>query len=308
MSQVTDEHAVLVQLFREAPDLIARLVPGLAPTPGEAVTLTSEAVPQRRLPQHTSDLVLRYGPVDAPTRIIAVEPQRDPRASLRRFARYAATLADEFDCQASVLVVTLSPAVAEWARTPLPLDPLNTFRCYVLGPGGIPAVERRALAVEHPRLAVLSALAHKEGRVGGRVAANALWATARFDRDHRVVYHDLILRDLDAVAAAMLEELMDWSTFEFKSPTYHRGVEKGRNEGRELGRNEGRELGRNEGLELGRAEAARALLLHTLSARGFEVPPELQARLEACTEGATLQRWAERAITAAEVEAIFEDA
>ncbi len=292
MSQVTDEHAVLVQLFREAPELIAELVPGLAPKPGEGVALTSEAVPQRRLPQHTSDLVFSYGAGEQPTRIVAVEPQRHKRGSLRRFARYAATLGDEFACEASVLVVTLSQTVADWAARRLRLDPLNTFRCYVVGPGQIPAVLHLETALEHPRLAVLSALTHKHGAEGAHVAANALRATEAFDRDHRVVYHDLILRDLDAVAAALLEELMDWSTFEFKSPTYHRGVERGR----------------SEGLELGRSEAAREVLLRILAARDFEPVAEHRDRILACSEVTTLQRWAERAVTAPDLAAVFADA
>jgi len=51
----------------------------------------------------------------------------------------------------------------------------------------------------------------------------------------------------------------------------------------------------------GRVEQARASLLRVLMRRGLEATSEERARVEACTDAATLERWLDRAIDAASV-------
>jgi hypothetical protein len=61
------------------------------------------------------------------------------------------------------------------------------------------------------------------------------------------------------------------------------------------------EEGRKRGLAEGRAEGLKAqadALLRVLTARNLAVSDDVRARIEACTDVATLGRWIERAITA----------
>jgi hypothetical protein len=46
-------------------------------------------------------------------------------------------------------------------------------------------------------------------------------------------------------------------------------------------------------------EVARILLLRALSRRGFSLGPDDRARIDACEDVATLERWIEQAVTAA---------
>lgn len=55
----------------------------------------------------------------------------------------------------------------------------------------------------------------------------------------------------------------------------------------------------------GKAEGLRAALLEVLAHRGLALDDSLRARVSTCTSGARLERWFQRALTAATVEAIF---
>jgi hypothetical protein len=59
------------------------------------------------------------------------------------------------------------------------------------------------------------------------------------------------------------------------------------------------------GLVKGRAEGIAASLLAILTARGLEVNPEARARIQACQDVPTLERWLARALTAASVEEVL---
>lgn len=77
-----------------------------------------------------------------------------------------------------------------------------------------------------------------------------------------------------------------------------------RQEGKAEGRLEGRLEGRQEGRSEGIAEGKRETLLRLLVRRGIALAEEDQARVAACTDTATLDRWFDRALeatTAAEV-------
>jgi hypothetical protein len=82
---------------------------------------------------------------------------------------------------------------------------------------------------------------------------------------------------------------------------YDEGREEGRAEGREEGRNEGREEGRAEGREEGRAQA----VVSALEARGFNLDGQVRARIFACRDVATLDRWLRRAVIADRIEGVF---
>ncbi len=66
-------------------------------------------------------------------------------------------------------------------------------------------------------------------------------------------------------------------------------------------REEGRREGRQEGRQEGRLAATRASLRRVLAGRQLTPTEDEAARIEACTDLATLERWLDRSITAASV-------
>ena len=65
------------------------------------------------------------------------------------------------------------------------------------------------------------------------------------------------------------------------------------------------EQGRAEGLAEGEARGEARMLLHILSRRGLEVPPEVRQRVLSCTDTGQLEAWADRAVTAVSVQEVF---
>jgi predicted transposase YdaD len=77
------------------------------------------------------------------------------------------------------------------------------------------------------------------------------------------------------------------------------GEERGRLEGEERGRLEGEERGRFEGRLEGRLEEERATLRRVLALRKLGLNADGEARINACMDLATLQRWHDQAVLAA---------
>ncbi len=61
------------------------------------------------------------------------------------------------------------------------------------------------------------------------------------------------------------------------------------------------EEGVEQGVEQGRLAAERAAVRRVLTRRGLALGPEDEARIEACEDTATLERWLDQAVTAATV-------
>jgi flagellar biosynthesis/type III secretory pathway protein FliH len=80
-------------------------------------------------------------------------------------------------------------------------------------------------------------------------------------------------------------------------------------EGEAIGLVKGHKSGLAEGHKSGLAEGETAgkiaAILAVLAARGISVTAEAHARIEACRDGVTLDRWITRAATAASAEDIF---
>lgn len=74
---------------------------------------------------------------------------------------------------------------------------------------------------------------------------------------------------------------------------------------RREGRAEGLAEGRAEGLARGEAIAKAAAVLAILAARGIPMPASIRARVEACQDLTTLDRWITRAATAASAEDVL---
>jgi Putative transposase, YhgA-like len=80
------------------------------------------------------------------------------------------------------------------------------------------------------------------------------------------------------------------------------GIEEGRRDGIEEGRRDGIEAGRKQG----RAAAKAEVLLGLLDHRTGQVPQAVRDRVLATDDEQLLQRWLDRALTAASLEAVFE--
>lgn len=70
---------------------------------------------------------------------------------------------------------------------------------------------------------------------------------------------------------------------------------------------EGIAKGRAEGMAKGRAKGKAQMLERLLDTRGLPLSPELRARIRGCDDEAILQRWFDRAVTAATVAEVFDD-
>ena len=149
----------------------------------------------------------------------------------------------------------------------------------VLGPGRIPVVTSASVAQRSPELAVLSVLAHGRGDRGLAIGRAALHAAANLDEERRALYTDFIL----FASSVPTRKALEITDYEFKSEFFKRKIAQA-------------------------AERAEArALLKFLAARGLTVSDEQQARILVCTDIPTLDRWVERAATAATTDAVLRD-
>ena len=164
-------HEALIHLFRANLRLIEVLTaPLLGLPPGglgelriEDANLTDPRPLERR-----ADLAIL--PSVGPAFIVEVQLAVD--ATKRwTWPSYTALTRDRLRRDVVLVVVTLKAAVAEWAREPVPLDPLGSRLCpLVIGPAQIPLTVDPAVARASPEQLVLSALAHGEGPAGEDIA------------------------------------------------------------------------------------------------------------------------------------------
>ncbi len=163
----------------------------------------------------------------------------------------------------------------------------------------------RLLASERPELAVLAAWAihDQRGRSAQRVVrAVAAQVGATEDLALRESLLRAMLSMLDKSLLDVLRELIMTKTLQFpRNPALDELL-------REL---EAREFARAEALGEARGKAlgetlAKVQALHTvLRARGLSLDAPTEARIAACEDPATLDRWIERAVTAPTLDAVF---
>lgn len=167
--------------------------------------------------------------------------------------------------------------------------------------------------VDDLREAVVADRLARDGVLAYVEAARALLLTARspFPFDPALEVRilalgpllDLIERDLGPTAVQTLLRYIT-SAFPPGSPARDRILDVIREEQKVIYLDVYDEL-RAEGKAEGRAEGLRAALLEVLAHRGLALDDSLRARVTTCTSGARLERWFQRALTAATVEAIF---
>jgi hypothetical protein len=186
-----------------------------------------------------------------------------------------------YRCPAVLVVVALSPRVVRWAKQPIPLGhPGFELRPIVISPADMPRGTDVAEARQSPYRAILSALVHAQDEGAEHEVLAALGAADTLTDSDADAWREMLVVAVGSneVARKALEAMMDLQQFRKVSVWF------------------------KEGREEGREETARRLLTRLLARRGFVIVPELQARLAACGDVETLERWCEQVIDAPSVE------
>jgi len=192
-------------------------------------------------------------------------------------------------CPTVVLVVAPDAEIASWAAQPIDLGlGLGTVRPLVIGASSVPEVVDPAVAEKEVELAVLSALAHGNGPNREAVLAateTGLERLAEVDREHAAAYFEMIYTMLRDPAKRVLEALVMQRQTENKTtraPFIQRFIDEG-------------EL---KGLREGKLDGKRDALLRVIARVGVPLGDGDRARILACTDGATLDRWLDNALGA----------
>jgi hypothetical protein len=287
-------HEALVQLVRAAPEAIAWLLREVLavdlPAHVQAHVTATEIV-DLNLAEYRADVVLTFGPAEQPDEALVVEAQGSPDPRKRvRWPVYVAGVRARLGCPVTLVVLTLDEDVAQWCRTPIDLGRQRGWLYpLVIGPQQIPVITDVDQARRMPELAVLSAAAHGHQPGAEHIAHAALLAVRDLDSEHSLVYPDFILARLGEVARAALELLMPPKGYEYQSDFarkyYGEGIAAG--------------------IAAGEIKAEARILLKQLRLKGFEVSPELQSRVETCTDLAQLDLWIERILGAHSLADVF---
>jgi hypothetical protein len=280
------DHEILLELFRSRPELLVALLRdglGFKVPDAAEVRLEDASFTDLQPAEYRADLAFTLRDAAGRPLMAAVcEVQRavDER---KRFTwpLYLASLHARVECPTCLVVVALDPAVARWAAQPIRTMPPGELVPLVVGREGVPVVRTAEQARRLPELAVLSARAHGSEPDGLEVARAALAALGAVSADRVTLYGDWILSGLNEAARRALEAEMQTGNYEYQSEFVKRN------------------------LAQGRAEALANAVLTVLAARGIAFSDEVRARVLACTDLATLDRWLARAATAAEAAAVF---
>jgi hypothetical protein len=280
-------HEALVMLFRESPRLAPMLVAralGFELPEDADIQVTAAEFAELDPPEYRADVVLRVPDEidqdrDRATReafIVEVQLEVDP---VKRYTwpQYVTAARTRFRSRATLVVVAVDERVARWCAQPIELDRAgNVFRPVVIGPGDIPVVTDEAQARTWPELAVLSAIAHGHEPGSEAIGVAAIAACNQLDNPQAGLYADLVYANLNEIARAALEALMQQHKYTYQSDFAKKYV----------------------------AQGYRALLGAQLEQRFGELPVEVQARLDAA-DADTLSAWGRRVLTAASLADVF---
>jgi len=289
----TLEHHGFVDMFRENPPLAPHLIATLfhINLPSYASVAVVESSLDLLVPvELRADLVLELLDDDgARVLLIVLEMQRDQDPDKKySWPVYITAARAKKRCPAIVLVVAPDAAVAAWAAESIDVGlGLTTVQPLVLGPAIVPEVTDADEAEKETELAILSAAVHGNGPNGLAVVLAALGALGRLDQEHAAVYfqiiYDALREPMQRAMEALAMERQTEGTATFP-PFAQRIFERGKLEGK--------------------LDGLRDALLRLLARAGIALTEDDHARIEACTDAATLDRWVENVLgakTAADV-------
>ncbi|WP_437634676.1 hypothetical protein [Sorangium sp. So ce854] len=299
----TLEHNALVEMFREHPELAPRLLATLLHVevpPHASVAVVESSLDQLIPVEYRADLVLELRDErDALVLAIVLEVQRDVDPDKKfSWPAYVAVVRARKRVGTIVLVVAPDAGVAAWAAETIDLGlGRGHVAPLVLGPAVVPEITDPADAERETELAVLSAVAHGNGPSGLTVVQAALAGLGRLDQAHAMVYFQVIWNGLREPMRQALEALVMERQIEGEAtipPSLQRLIDRGIREGELKGMREGR----LEGVREGKLEGKRDTLLRLLARAGIVLGEDESARIQACTDVATLDRWIENVLGA----------
>jgi hypothetical protein len=294
----TLEHGSLVEMFRKNPDIAPHFIETLfgLQVPAYASIGVVESTLDQMVPvEFRADLVLELRSVaGALVLAIVLEVQRDDDADKKyTWPVYVSVVRATKRCPTVVLVVAPDAEVASWAAQPIDLGlGLGTVRPLVIGASSVPEVVDPAVAEKEVELAVLSALAHGNGLNGAAVleaTQTGLERLAQVDPEHAAAYFQMIYNMLRGPMRRALEALVMQRQTENETtriPFLQRFIDEGELKGRREGKREGELNGK------------RDALLRLIVRVGVPLDEGDRARILACTEGATLDRWLDNVLGA----------
>jgi hypothetical protein len=287
-------HEALVQLVRNAPAMIPRLLWPDRQVDSASTHVTAAEFVDLNFAEYRADAVLLFGDdPKAPELAIVVEAQTaiDPR---KRFSwpLYVAGPRARLGCPVVLVVLTLDHEVARWCAEPIDLgEGFGTIRPQVVGPAAIPKVTDLDEARQAPELAVLSVAAHADEPGAEHIALAALAAAHGLDRDRGTFYPDFVLALLGSAAKSALEQLMATAGYEYQSDFARKYFAQGKAEGEAKGE----------------AKGKAEMLLKLLELKGFTVSDAERERILGCADIAQLDAWADRVLIAATLDDVLSD-
>jgi hypothetical protein len=298
MPNLTVTHEAPLELIRQHPALavdLLRAFTGLAVPDQSEIRLGPNSLNAVIPAEFTADAVVTVSDPGSgrPHIVIVVEPQgRDDDTKRYAWPAYLANVRNAVKCPTAILIVICpDPAEADkcrqviemghprWDLWPIVIDPLHAPDAEGAGP---------YLTLF---LACLPALDMANPAVARRVLA-AILDTGASDADRRKLV-TIILKRASRAARQILEDLM--TAVEWKDDWVESFVNVGRAEGIAEGRAEGR------------AETVASELMRLLALRKLGPGKKHLALIAECTDLATLQRWFDRAATAANAKEVFAD-
>ncbi|MGI5418773.1 hypothetical protein [Actinomadura luteofluorescens] len=286
----TNNHELPLEMVRNRPQLVPemlRTVFGLEVSDQARATLASESYADTNPAELRCDATVLLGDPKSPVMGIVVESQlRALKQKSYSWPAYLASLRLRRRCPVMLLVLCPDPATARGCAAPIDMGhPGWVLEPLTVHPGMLPPITDPNQARRLPELAVLSAPAHADGPQSQAVLQGLSAAIGSLSGDTGKLYYDYVLSRFSDAARKLMEETVKLDNYEWQSEfaITHRA--------------EGRAEGRTEG-------EVKALLL-MLKARGLEVPEDVRARVEGCTDPEQVERWIQRAVSAASAEDLF---
>jgi hypothetical protein len=227
--------------------------------------------------------------------VTVIEPQTSaPKPwKCRSLAAYGPVAGSVHDCDAVLVIIAFDLATARACRKTIRTGhPGYDLTPFVIGPDNTPDPFDPAFGYAAPELAVLACLTGSVDLDDPGARVRVLEILARLDTERKSAYTYLVRVAASDAARRALEELM--------ALVY-------RDDFIDSWRAEGLAQGRAEGMAEGRAQEAARMLLRVFAARGFQVSDEVRQRVLACADISQLEAWADRAVTAASIAAVFGD-
>lgn len=208
--------------------------------------------------------------------IVEVQRRVDRRKPLA-WLQYVPAARRSVDCPVVLMVLALDPAVAAWARRPIPTGhPGYVLRPVVISAEELPATMSRREALRLPELGVLRVVA----RPTLRAAKVALHGLSTLDSESFRLYFDVIMHALSEADRRALEDSM--LRYEYQSEFARRYVAEGLAKGKAKGKAEGLAKGRleaqrDDALALARAKVERLTAAQVAAIRALVEPARLSA-------------------------------